>query len=308
MRYASITVYSDKNTVEKVADLMWAVSDGGVEIFDAEDIDEILKDFSWDYLDEKVLKKESGRPYARCVVPEESVADASAKLAAILRESGISVDDKDVSIEYFEEQDWENDWKLNYKKVVEGKYSVLPIWEKDSNNDDNNIYINPSSGFGTGQHESTAIVLNLMNDIDFTGLGVLDLGTGSGILGIAAAKSGASQVRLSDYDAAAIDNARENVILNDVQSIADCVVEDAFKAEFRTDYDVVLANLTADILSRLVSKIANALKLGGCLIVSGILSDRMDNIQKVFREEGLRVVKTEIRGEWSGALLEKYGY
>lgn len=308
MRYSSITVYSDKNSVEKIADLMWAVSDGGVEIFDAEDIDVILKDFSWDYLDEKVVKKESGRPYARCVVPEESLVDASSRLAAILSENAILVDERDIVVESFEEKDWENDWKLNYKKVVEGRYSIVPVWEKDSDSEENNIYINPSSGFGTGQHESTAIVLYLMNNIDFGSLDVLDLGTGSGILGIAAAKSGASKVKLSDYDAAAIDNAVENVELNNVQSIAECVVEDAFKAEFKDDYDVILANLTADILSKLVRKISDALKPNGRLIISGILSDRMDNLKKAFAEVGLEVVQTEVRGEWSGALLKKYGH
>ncbi len=308
MRYASITVYSEKNTVEKIADLMWAVSDGGVEVFDAEDIDEILKDFSWDYLDEKVIKKESGRPYARCVVTEDSAADASSGLAAILLKNGISVDKRDIVVEYFEEKDWENDWKNNYGIVTEGKYSIVPIWEKTINDDNNIVYINPSSGFGTGQHASTAIALYLMNDIDFNNSDVLDIGTGSGILGIAAAKSGAFKVRLSDYDAAAIDNANENVALNDVSNTTECVVEDAFKVEFTKDNDVVLANLTADILSKLVNKISDALKINGKLVISGILSDRMENLQTAFLNAGFRVIKTETRGEWSGALLKKYGY
>ncbi len=308
MKYASITIFTTKENVEKVADLMWTVSDGGVEVFDAEDLNVTLKDFSWDYLDEPLKNESNGVPYARCVVDASSAKDSLEKLLNICAKNSIKIDISDTDISFFDEQDWENSWKNNYQKVVEGKFSIVPIWDKTDSDNEKTVYINPASGFGTGQHESTAIALSLMNDIDFANKKVFDLGTGSGILGLASSKFGACYVRLSDYDPEAINNARENVLLNNAENSTDCVVEDAFTAKFDNDYDVILANLTADILMKLTEKLYASLKNNGDLIVSGILTNRLDSLVSSFEAVEFKTKKCEKRGEWVGVVFVKDGH
>ena len=158
--------------------------------------------------------------------------------------------------------------------------------------------------FGTGNHETTSACVELMQRLDFSGKTVLDMGCGSGILGITAAKLGAKSVILSDIDRQAIEATEANVRLNKVEELCKTVCGDLDTGEIKAD--IVIANITADVLIRLKGLLGDALKSGGDMVISGIINARADDVKAAY-EDGFTLREAVNRGEWNAMLLKKNG-
>ncbi len=304
MDYVKLTVYTDIDSLELVADAMWRVVDQGVEIFEGNPIDTVRSTCGWDYIDEGSIYMQNEHPYCACIVQDKDVESAIDTILAVVNgEYGIGIAREDIKQTTIAQLDWENAWRDNYQVVTSGRFSIVPIWLHTGKKAKRTVLINPSTGFGTGQHESTAIALKLLDGMRLKDKTVLDIGTGSGILGIAAIKGGAMHAVMLDYDPAAIENAKENVRLNGVDDKSTLMVEDVIANDIAGAYNIVLANLTADILIAIANKIATVATKGSRVIVSGILSTRWADVSIVYRNLGFKVAKTSSIGEWTGAVL-----
>lgn len=218
--------------------------------------------------------------------------------------------DLEVNIEEKEYSDWNAEWKKHYAPIeVDEDLKVIPEWYKEENYKQNNdnIYINPGMGFGTGEHETTFLCLKLFNEIKETikpkSL-CLDFGCGSGILGIGAIKKAQMFVDFVDIDPAALDNCLTNLKLNFEDEDLNghrLIIRERFEVEEK--YDLVFANILEHVLISEQSTILESLSPNSYLILSGILNEQVENIENKYAM--LSHVKTISKGDWSAIMLKK---
>ncbi|RRD95071.1 50S ribosomal protein L11 methyltransferase [Clostridiales bacterium COT073_COT-073] len=196
------------------------------------------------------------------------------------------------------EEDWANSWKKYYHSFAVGeKIFIYPIWEEADHNYPITIGLDPGMAFGSGTHETTELCLRALEKYMQPGDQVLDVGTGSGILAIAAAKLGAGQVLAIDLDENAVKVAKENVEFNGEQTRI--TVRTGNLAEGVTaQYEVVVANILAEVICLLAKDIKKFLKSGGIFITSGIIADKVGAVEKALTDEGLKVIEIAEKGEW----------
>lgn len=279
---------------------MFDVGAGGVSILDSNDFLELVKsDVIWDYVDEGLLKHSD-------VVKVSTVVDAAdkdfedrlrARLAEMATAGGVTYGE--ITSELIDDADYENEWKKYYKPIKTSRVTVVPTWIKYSPEDGERVMrLDPGMAFGTGSHATTRMCLEMMQA---EGKDVIDVGCGSGILGIAAALTGAKSVYMCDIDPLAVKFATENAALNGV----DVKVECADLIEGDATADLIIANITADILIRLAKDIGKHLAEGGNILLSGIIDGRADDVISVYEREGYAVVQKMSRDEWNAVLLKK---
>lgn len=204
-------------------------------------------------------------------------------------------------------EDWSTSWKVHFKPLRIGKrLLIVPTWEDAAAlSGDLVLRIDPGMAFGTGGHETTRLCLELLEKIMDAGCqgtapSLLDLGTGSGILAMAASRLGAGRILALDIDPEAVAVARENLVLND---LAEKVVCDTAPLESLDEgFDIILANILAEELVRLAPSLAARLNPGGALILSGILAEKEEHVRRGFAEQPLVYDETSQAGEWVAML------
>ena len=213
-----------------------------------------------------------------------------------------------ITTEITDEEDWINNWKQYFHQFDVGDIRIVPSFETVEENCDAPyvLHIDPGTAFGTGKHESTQLAIRAIRKYCRPGDKVLDIGTGSGILGILALKLGASSVRATDIDdnvrSALADNLEKNGIAPETFSWhLGNIVDDQKTQEFAgKDADVVCANIIAEILMEITPEIPRHIKRGGLYILSGILTDREDKVIRSLQENGFVLLEREHMGEWTG--------
>jgi ribosomal protein L11 methyltransferase len=180
-----------------------------------------------------------------------------------------------------EDENWAARTQADLPAIRIGRITVAPPWDlpKHANPSAITVLIEPSRGFGTGHHQSTRLCLTLLQSVRVSGITVLDVGTGSGVLAITAAKLGAAYVRAIDNDPDAIENARENIAANGVEKTVEAHVVD-FTAASLEPADLVTANLTGTLLSRHLGDLARLVRPGGSMIVSGFNIDEKPRVEE----------------------------
>jgi len=206
-------------------------------------------------------------------------------------------------------EDWGEEWRKHFTPIrVSKRFIVRPSWETYSRRvHDKVIIIDPKMAFGTGTHETTQLVLEIIDERMMACARVLDVGTGSGILAIAAAKLNARKVVAVDVETESMDNAAENIRRNRVSkcvrllhgSVADLTTAD------RRPYDWILANIQRSAICGMLGDFCKLLKKRGVLVVSGILMEEDRAMQSAFSDHRLRVVEVRTKGEWMAYRLEK---
>lgn len=207
-------------------------------------------------------------------------------------------------------EDWSSSWKVHFKPLRVGKrLLIVPTWEEAAQlPDDLVIRIDPGMAFGTGGHETTRLCLQLLEHVMeesplLSVPSLLDLGTGSGILAMAASLLGAGRVLALDIDPDAVVVARENLVLNNLADSVECgIVPLESLAE---NFDIILANILAEELVRLASHLAARLNPGGALILSGILAEKEALVRRGFDVQPLHYCQTVSDGEWVAMLYRK---
>ncbi len=216
----------------------------------------------------------------------------------------------DFSLRTIVEENWAENWKENYKpsRITE-TITVKPTWETYTPSANEIVIdIDPGMAFGTGLHSSTRLALNFIDQLFSTAATapteVLDVGTGTGILAIAAAKLGAKQVMAIDNDIDAVVAAQDNIKQNNETARILCADTDL--AELKGCYDLVIANITADVLTALCPELVKKINRGGHLILAGILKgDQADTIIRHFQEASLQLVSDKTDGRWISLLFSK---
>jgi ribosomal protein L11 methyltransferase len=182
-----------------------------------------------------------------------------------------------------EDDDWARRTQADLPAIQIGRVIVAPPWDLPAAHDPavTVVIIEPSRGFGTGHHQSTRLSIVLLQNRDLRGRTMIDVGTGSGVLAIAAAKLGGAYVSAIDVDPDAIDNARENIVRNEVGAVVEAHVRDVADASL-SPADVVTANLTGSLLERYAPRLASLVKPGGALIVAGFTVDERERVVTAF--------------------------
>ncbi|CAM2005930.1 50S ribosomal protein L11 methyltransferase [Acanthopleuribacter pedis] len=202
-----------------------------------------------------------------------------------------------ISICDIDPQDWQNNWRENFKPIQAGPFNLVGEWEGESS-DDHTILIYPGQAFGTGQHETTRLVLEHMETLDLAGKRVLDIGCGTGILSIAAEKLGAAEVFGFDIDPDCRENMQHHLRINNSSKVT---LEIGTLNDVNLphpNYDLVLANITLNVLQTVWPQIPGLLAEGGHLISSGILIEQKDTAEALLHEQGFTMYRHTGLGEW----------
>ena len=215
-----------------------------------------------------------------------------------------------------EDKDWINNWKQYFHQFYVDDILIIPSWEevKAEDQDKMIIHIDPGTAFGTGMHETTQLCMRQLKKYVNKDTQILDVGTGSGILSIAALKLGAAHAVGTDLDPCAISAVKENLEANDVPTtdmdmilgniIDDKQVQDEVGYE---KYDIVVANILADVLIPLTPVILHQMKKGGLYITSGIIDDKEESVVAAVKVAGLEIVEITHQGEWVSVTARKIG-
>ncbi len=249
----------------------------------------------WDFVDEDLEKSMAGASRVKFWLAD---TDESRALIAQLYEKGFDPASRPVA-----DADWENNWRDYYKPVEAGeKLVVVPQWQ-DYDGDRTPVKLDPGLLFGTGDHPTTRMCLAAVEKLTGPGCRVLDLGCGSGILGIAAAVLGAGAVTAADVDEKAPDIVRDNARLNGVEDVftvhvGDVIASGALRAKLGGGYDLVLANIVADVIIPLAPYVGGFLAPEGAFVCSGIIDGRQNQVAAALESAGLAVTEHLTLEEW----------
>lgn len=286
------------------ASAIMSMIDNNLMIEDYSDID--LKSVYGDLIDESLLNADKTIASISVFIPcEKSPTEAMAFIHDRMSDSGI---EGKIEVIGVNEDDWANAWKAYYKPIRIGKHMVIvPAWEKfEPKEDDIVVRMDPGMAFGTGTHETTRLVIELLEKYVKKGDRMLDVGTGSGILAICASKLGARECKAYDIDPVAVRVARENVKDSGLANIT-CDVSDLLRGVDRTGgtYDIITANIVADIIIRMSPDIGELMHDGTILVTSGIITERRDEVVDALTKNGLEIVEVREDNGWCAVVVTK---
>lgn len=312
MKWIEIQVKTTTEAVEAVSSILYDVGAGGLAIEDPNDI--ILyanNNDRWDYIDPNLLTQQFEGVIVKAYFQESSdlidkielIKQNIEKIPQYNLDKGLG----EVTISEVYEKDWAEAWKKYYKpKKIGSRIVIKPTWENYEKKDDEMIIeIDPGMAFGTGTHETTMMCIQQLEKYVKSGHTVFDVGCGSGILSITAAKLGAEKVIAVDLDELSIKVSKENTKINKVDNVVevrhgnllDVVDEKA---------DIIVSNIIAEIIVVLSKDIRRFLNKGGLFITSGIIHEKIQLVQDAMKAEGLVIVDTITLGEWA-CIVAKLG-
>ena len=299
MKYKTITVFTNHNDADLISSAMFDAGAGGVSILDKQDFLDLVKsDVIWDYVDESVLEQSEVVKVSTMCEPTDT--DFLGNLQANLEEmkkNGVQFGE--ILIGDIDAADYENEWKKYYNPIKTKHITIVPTWiDYKASKGEKIMRLDPGMAFGTGSHATTRMCLELM---DVNGKDVIDVGCGSGILGIAAKICGAKSVYMCDIDEQAVEFARQNASLNHV----DAVIERADLLEGDRQADFIFANITADILMRFSKSIGKHLRKGGIIVLSGIIDIREAEVVQCYRDAGYEIIEHQSIDDWRAFKLKR---
>lgn len=319
MKWYEIAVYTTDAGIDPVCG---ALTGAGLDGFSIEESREsafaFLKESAlyWDFADMDKIGTDSPCVKAYLAVCEENEPKLEAAKASIERLKGLGLDVElgslTVTVTERDDEDWANNWKQYYKPLNIGeRLLVLPSWELCPETDRTVLKLDPGLAFGTGAHHTTRMCLEFLERTVFQGSTALDLGCGSGILSIAARLLGAERAVAVDIDPIAETIARENAAMNGLGEdgytidIGDVLSDTALKQRIAGQYDIVVANIVADVIIRLTPFAYTCCKPGAPFIVSGIIDERMDEVVSVLKQNGFTVEQISSAEGWNAILTRR---
>ena len=303
MTYLEITVATTAANIEAVAATLTAKGFSELVLEDQGEFETFLEENRayWDYIDEAFQEKLQGLSCIKLYLEDTDTA-GMARLQGVVSQLGL-----DMTVTPLQEENWEESWKENYPPQQVGeKLVVLPYWLADTDTAGRiPIVLDPGLTFGTGAHPSTQMVLETMEETVKTGGKCLDLGSGSGILSIAALRLGAAKAVGVDIDPKAEDIARENAAYNgfaapEFTAHTGNVTEDKSLMDTLSQerYDVVLVNIVADVIIALAPVLPRFLAEKTLLICSGILDTRLQDVVWALEQAGIEITAIKEKEDW----------
>ena len=316
MDWLQVSIYTTPEGIEPLCGRLYNLGITGVEIQDKDDFEDFLENNKqyWDYVDEELREKMNGETRVKIYVSDNETGHNQLSAVRDDLASFKSLDTDDifgslrVEIDTMHEEDWENNWKQYFKPIYVGDRLVIkPEWETIPDGDGKIVFnIDPGMTFGSGQHETTRLCVETLDTTVKKGDKVLDLGCGSGILSIISLMLGAGEARAVDIDPnckkIAYSNAALNGIGEDVYTVLDgnILIDEDFKrgTEKSGPYDIVVANIVADVIIPLASDVKRYLKDGGTFIASGIIEMRIDEVREAIEKNGFSIQEIKKENDW----------
>ena len=309
MAWLEIIIDTAAEKINSVVTILTAKGFSDLVIEDQEEFETFLEENKayWDYIDEEFQEKLQGLSHIKLYLEDTDKAGME-RLEKAVAELKLSM-----TVAALPEVDWEESWKDNYPAQEVGeKLLVLPYWLADQETDRVKVILDPGLTFGTGAHPSTQMVMEKMEEVVKPGFRCLDLGSGSGILSIAALGLGAASAIGIDIDPKAEDIARENAAYNgfaapQFTALTGNVTEDKELMEHLAadEYDLVLVNIVADVIIGLSPVLPNFLTDKSTLICSGILDVRLDEVCAALRKAGLTITAVKEKEDWRSVTARK---
>ncbi len=313
MKYIELTIHTTTEASEIVADIMWNYTDFGVTICDINDIIALQKSKEttyWDYMDDELTQNASSDALVKCYLEEDSAGET---VRSILLDIALAKENAGGAIAFgtledtkrqVDGDDWIDVWKKHFRPIHLGKIVVVPEWiEYQPAEEEKVVLLDSNMAFGTGEHETTSSCVELMQEYVTEASVCIDVGCGSGILGISAVKLGAAKAYLTDIDEVAVSSALHNAKLNGVAEKT-VVAHSNLLDDTEIQGDIMLANITGEILVMLAPSIPKNLKKDGVLILSGIIQSRLEMVKKAYAAVGIQVIKERKKGEWFALVLK----
>ena len=305
MAYLELTIDTATGKAEKTAAALTAGGFSDLIIEDQGEFEAFLEEnrACWDYIDEELQEKLQGLSCIKLYLEDTDKAGLQRLEALLTKLRGGDLGELKLTTKLLAEENWEESWKDNYPPQPIGeKLIVLPYWLADETDGRLPVILDPGLTFGTGAHPSTQMVMETMEEIVKPGAACLDLGSGSGILSIAALRLGAKSAVGVDIDPKAENIARENAAYNGFTFTAltgNVITDKALMARLSADhYDVVLVNIVADVIIGLAPVLPRFLGENTTLICSGILDNRLAEVKAALEQAGLAVTATKEKEEW----------
>lgn len=322
MDWIKLSISTTTEGIEAVCAVLMEQGIAGVEIDDSTDFHNFLENNrdKWDYVDEDLLKAHESGSYVSFYVTDDTEGKETVSL---VKDALLALKSQDADSEYgtleisgtnMKEEDWSENWKQYFKPLNVGdKILILPEWETLAEPTDRTVFtVNPGMSFGTGAHHTTQLCIKALEKHLENGMTVLDLGCGSGILSIISLLLGADHATAVDIDENAVKIAVENAEKNNIdlskyRTMAGNVTCDEVLFSKISDrkYDIVLANIVADVIIGIKDIVPAFLKDGGILITSGIIEERFSDVFDAYKETDFIPVSEEHQGGWASLVYKK---
>ena len=302
MAWLEITIDTAAEKITSVVTALTAKGFSDLVIEDQEEFETFLEENRayWDYIDESLQEKLQGLSHIKLYL-EDTDKSGMERLEKAVADLGLPM-----TVAPLAEVDWEESWKDNYPPQEVGeKIVVLPYWRADDETDRLKVILDPGLTFGTGAHPSTQMVMEKMEEVVKPGFRCLDLGSGSGILSIAALRLGAASAIGIDIDPKAEDIARENAAYNGFSApeftalTGNVTADEALMSRLAAqNYDLVLVNIVADVIIGLSPVLPHFLQENSTLICSGILDTRLNDVITALEKAGLTITAIKEKEDW----------
>lgn len=302
MQWIEVNVQVTHEAVEVVADILTAAGTSGVAIEDPQLINNLRNSGTWELCDIPEQENTEIVTVSAYYADDEKLQDRlkqiESELAAVEERIG-SFRFGNIRFRSLSEKDWANEWKQYFHVTHVGESLVIkPSWEEYTPKEGEHVIkIDPGMAFGTGTHHTTNMCMACLEKVLPANAEVFDVGTGSGILAIAAALLGAKSVKAVDIDAVAVRVARENIADNGLEDKIEVKEGDLLRGT-EGQADVIIANIIADIIIMLLKDIPGKLKDDGIFLASGIISDRRADVEAAAAEVGMKVDHVDEKGGW----------
>ena len=306
--YTELTITTTHVASELISDLMWDYTDSGVVISDIEDVISLAKDGkAWDYADESIFQADKTvliKAYFPIKSAKETISKIENSLIEMKKNSSLDLGSLECIKRDIDGELWREQWKEHFKPIHLGKIVIVPEWI-DYKAQENEIIVKLDSNmaFGTGEHETTSMCVEYLEKFVKKSDTVLDVGCGSGILGITASKLKANKVIMTDIDECAVTATEHNMKLNNVTNgtvlLKNLLDDNTVKG------NVIVCNIMAEVLIFFASHIGANLLDGGYIILSGILADRLDKVKQAYLDAGFKYIESRVKGEWSALVMQK---
>ncbi len=321
MEWTEVNIYTATPAIELLCSKLEDIGIKGFAIRDSQDFKEFLenKNGHWDYIDDDLMGLSECETCITVYLPDNNQgSDMLSAIRSMLAEVKSTDTENaygrlEAELSSIREEDWANNWKQYFKPVTVGEKLVIkPSWEEYSG-DGNRIIleIDPASSFGTGQHHTTRLCLELLEKSLSDGDSVLDMGCGSGILSIGAVLLGAGNAVAVDIDensaVTAAENAEKNHIPNEKYKtyFGNILTDEKLADRIDAKYDVITANIVADVLIAMKNHFARYLRENGVLIVSGIITERMDEVIDAIVSAGFEKTEVNTKEGWAAVKFVK---
>ena len=303
MEWTDIRLTVAKADAEQAEAVATMIAEGGIYIEDYSDIEQQVAEIAHvDLIEQELLDKPRDTVIIHMYLePSAQPAETLALIEARMEGAGIPYT---VELEKVEQEDWQNGWRKYYHPMEIGRHlAVVPSWQ-EYETDRVKLILDPGLAFGTGGHETTSLCLEALDQLVRGGERVLDIGTGSGILAIAALKLGAVQAEGVDIDPVAVRTAGENAALNGVADRLTVLVGD-LSDKASGQYQIITANIVANAIMALAPAVPGLMAEGGVFIASGIIDTRKEEVIAALQAAGLKVQEVKEKRGWECIVCTK---